>query len=157
MPAPDPFPYAEERRLFYVAMTRARKQVRFYTKLGQPSQFLVELERNESLKIQPVDGDPIEPCPECGNGVLQVRQGPHGIFHGCSRFPGCNYKRNPPRETGQALKASRASQRIRQPVKAGDQCPSCRRGVLMQQNGRYGVFLGCSRYREGCLATAKLG
>jgi len=31
MPTPDPFPMAEERRLFYVALTRASKQVRIYT------------------------------------------------------------------------------------------------------------------------------
>ena len=60
MPAPDPYPYAEERRLFYVAMTRARKQVRFYTTLGQPSQFLVELVKAEHLKIEPVDGEALE-------------------------------------------------------------------------------------------------
>ncbi|MDZ5789344.1 3'-5' exonuclease [Stenotrophomonas maltophilia] len=36
MPAPDPFSFAEERRLFYVAMTRSRMQVRFYTLLAQP-------------------------------------------------------------------------------------------------------------------------
>ena len=29
MPAPDPFPMAEERRLFYVALTRARRQIRY--------------------------------------------------------------------------------------------------------------------------------
>ncbi|MBK8972351.1 MAG: hypothetical protein IPM37_13735 [Hahellaceae bacterium] len=45
MPAPETFPFAEERRLFYVAMTRARKQVRFYTSLSNPSQFLIELSK----------------------------------------------------------------------------------------------------------------
>lgn len=93
MPAPDLYPFAEERRLFYVAMTRARKQVRFYTTLGQPSQFLVELVENGHLKIEPVDGEPVEACPKCRIGVLQLRHAQHGAFHGCSRFPACDYTR----------------------------------------------------------------
>lgn len=52
---------------------KARKQVRFYTMLGQPSQFLVELVKAEHLKIDPVDGEALEACPKCGNGVLQLR------------------------------------------------------------------------------------
>ncbi len=154
MPAPDSFPFAEERRLFYVAMTRAHKQVRFYTTLGQPSQFLVELAKNEHLKIEPVDGEPLEPCPMCGNGVLQQRQGSRGVFHGCSRFPACDFTRTPPQgEERRTGGRTRPSQRIRVSVKAGDQCPVCRRGILHQKNGRNGVFLGCSGYPR-CRATA---
>ena len=92
MPTPDPFPYAEERRLFYVAMTRARKQVRFYTTLAQPSQFLIELANRQHLTIQPVDGEVMQPCPQCANGVLKLRSGRYGPFHGCSLFPACDYK-----------------------------------------------------------------
>lgn len=155
MPAPDPYPFAEERRLFYVAMTRARKQVRFYTVLGQPSQFLVELVKAEHLKIEPVDGEELEPCPKCGNGVLQLRGGQFGSFYGCSRFPSCDFRRKASRDDGQPLQRS-AAQRIHVPVKEGDQCPVCRRGVIQQKNGRNGPFLGCSRYRDGCRATANI-
>jgi len=93
MPAPDPFRFAEERRLFYLAMTRARKQVRLYTTLGQPSRFLVELAKKEHIKIEPIDGEVLEQCPECGRAVLQLRSGPYGDFHGRSRFPACTFKR----------------------------------------------------------------
>ena len=153
MPAPDPYPFAEERRLFYVAMTRARKQVRFYTTLGQPSQFLVELVKNEHLKIEPVDGEPMEACPKCGGGVLQLRAGQYGEFHGCSRFPACDYKRKADQEEGQRARPAGRSSRLPDSVKTGDQCPVCRRGLIQQKNGRNGPFLGCSRYREGCRAT----
>jgi DNA helicase-4 len=156
MPAPDPFPFAEERRLFYVAMTRSRKQVRFYTTLGEPSQFLVELVKNGALKIEPVDGEPLEPCPKCGNGIVLQRQGSRGPFYGCSRFPGCDYTRSGSKEEEQPSRVARRSNRIRSTVKAGDQCPICRRGILLQKNGRNGAFLGCSRYREGCRATASI-
>lgn len=154
MPAPDPYPFAEERRLFYVAMTRARKQVRFYTTLGQPSQFLVELVKAGHLNIEPVDGEPLEACPNCGKGVLQLRGGRYGAFHGCSRFPACDYKRNATQDDRRLPRPAGGSQRIRVPIKAGDRCPVCSSGIIEQKNGRNGPFLGCSRYREGCRATA---
>lgn len=156
MPVPDPYPFAEERRLFYVAMTRARKQVRFYAMLGQPSQFLVELVKAEHLKIDPVDGEPLEACPKCGNGVLQLRSGQYGGFHGCSRFPACDFKRNVVQVDGSSPPRASGSQRINVPIKLGDQCPVCRRGTMQEKNGRNGPFLGCSRYREGCRATANI-
>lgn len=150
MPTPDPYPFAEERRLFYVAMTRARKQVRFYTVQGQPSQFLVELVKAGHLRIVPVDGGKLEPCPQCGNGVLQLRRGQFGAFFGCSRFPACDYKRN---EDGQKPKAPGRAMRLPPTTQVGDQCPACRRGLIQIKNGRNGPFLACSRYREGCRAT----
>jgi len=156
MPTPDPYPFAEERRLFYVAMTRARKQVRFYTTLGQPSQFLVELVKNDQLTIEPIDGEAMEPCPKCEQGVMQPRQGARGVFLGCSRFPACDYTCDPPDGIPQTPRTPVRSQRIRQAVKAGDACPICHQGVLQQKNGRNGAFLGCSRYRAGCRATANV-
>lgn len=94
MPAPDPYPYAEERRLFYVAITRARKQVRIYTTLDEPSQFLIELTKSGHLQIQPIDGEPLKACPACGSGVLQLKRSKHGSFHGCSRYPACAFTRS---------------------------------------------------------------
>ena len=155
MPAPDPHPFAEERRLFYVAMTRARRQVRFYTTAMQPSQFLVELVRNRHVTIEPVDGEPMEACPECGNGVLRPRTGPYGHFESCSRFPACQYKRNAPRNGPAPRRPQGTGQRIRTAVQAGDACPKCRRGVLQVNNGRHGTFLGCTSY-PNCRATANL-
>lgn len=156
MPAPDPFPFAEERRLFYVAMTRARKQVRLYTTLGQPSRFLVELAKKEHIKIEPIDGEALEPCPECGRGVLQLRSGPFGDFHGCSRFPACTFKRKVDQGTATTAQPRPRAQKLPTSTKAGDQCPACKRGVIQSRNGRHGPFLGCSRFQEGCKATRNL-
>jgi DNA helicase IV len=157
MPAPDPYPYSEERRLFYVAMTRARKQVRFYTTFGEPSQFLVELAKNGHLKLEPIDGEPLESCPGCGNGLLQLKSGKHRAFYGCSRFPACGYKRHATKQEGAAHRQGKnQSYRIREPVKAGDSCPICGHGVLQRRNGRNGPFLGCSRFPAGCKATSNI-
>jgi DNA helicase-4 len=156
MPAPDPFPFAEERRLFYVAMTRARKQVRLYTTLGQPSRFLVELAKQEHIKIEPIDGEAMEPCPECGRGVLQLRSGPYGDFHGCTRFPACTFKRKLAHGAGTPAPPRTRTQRLPANTSVSDQCPVCKRGVIQSRTGRDGPFLGCSRFREGCKATRNL-
>jgi len=43
----DNYPHAEERRLFYVALTRARHQVHLIVDRNQPSPFALELLSNE--------------------------------------------------------------------------------------------------------------
>jgi DNA topoisomerase-1 len=40
--------------------------------------------------------------------------------------------------------------------RAGRPCPQCGQGKLVVRSGRYGPFIGCSRYREGCKYTEKL-
>lgn len=96
MPAPDPYPMAEERRLFYVGLTRAKRQVRIYTSLANPSRFVTELVAKGSLKIEAIDGELQESCPKCKIGVLKLRTGKFGDFESCSSWPRCDFKRNIP-------------------------------------------------------------
>lgn len=154
MPEPDPFSFAEERRLFYVAMTRARKQVRFFTVNGRPSQFLVELMKSGELTITAVEGEGGEPCPKCERGILVLRSGKYGQFHACSRIAQCDYKKSLGRTSAaQAPSATRASSRVK--ATAGQQCPQCRRGVMQPKRGQYGMFLGCSEYPR-CRTTSPM-
>lgn len=88
----DNYAYAEERRLFYVALTRAKKKVYLLTVKGHESVFVKELEdryKNE-LKID-VTTEPR--CPMCGDGKLVKRKGKYGEFIGCSNYAknGCTY------------------------------------------------------------------
>lgn len=86
----DSYPYAEERRLFYVAMTRAKKKVFLVTVNNMESEFVLELKNQyrEELKREQWE------CPLCG-GKLLKRKGPYGEFFGCSNYKitGCKYKR----------------------------------------------------------------
>ena len=91
MPEPEAFFMAEERRLFYVALTRASRQVRLYTSLEKPSRFVTELVSKKQLEIEAVDGEALEACPQCQSGILKVRTSGHSPFYGCSRFyVGCD-------------------------------------------------------------------
>lgn len=94
MPAGDDYPFSEERRLFYVALTRARRSVAMFTAKGQCSIFLRELEESGAVLITDTDGEVIqeENCPACKQGVLVLRSGPYGEFRSCSNFPVCAYK-----------------------------------------------------------------
>ena len=86
----DQFPDAEERRLFYVALTRAKKKVILITTKKNLSSFAKELIENEQDEIKRERYS----CPWCG-GQLRKINGPYGEFYGCSNYSvnGCRYKR----------------------------------------------------------------
>ena len=90
----DQFENGEERRLFYVAMTRAKEQVYFLTDQAQKSKFITEFEITDS-------GNSIKKCPRCVEGDLILRTGPSKsgtgqyAFYGCSNFNyGCDYTKS---------------------------------------------------------------
>ena len=86
----DRFPYAEERRLFYVALTRAKKRVYLVTAAKNISIFANDLiaRYGEEMKREAWS------CPLCG-GKLRKITGPRGDFYGCSNYrtTGCRYTR----------------------------------------------------------------
>lgn len=87
----DGFPHSEERRLFYVALTRARLGVTIFTIAGLESPFVVELLNYPEVTLTGLSAaaTEIRVCPGCREGTLAVRNGPYGQFLGCSRFPKC--------------------------------------------------------------------
>ena len=91
MADPDPHPHAEERRLFYVALTRARRGVVLFAVAGQESPFVVELIDERKVVVHAEDGPPVQVCPTCRKGTLVARSGPYGKFLGCSNFPRCRH------------------------------------------------------------------
>lgn len=87
----DDYPFAEERRLFYVALTRAKKKAILLTVKDRESVFAIELRTRyaEELKRERFE------CPLCG-GRLVKRTGRYGDFFGCSnyKYGSCKYTRN---------------------------------------------------------------
>lgn len=92
-PEAEEFPFAEERRLFYVALTRAKRGIFIYTLADRPSVFLTELQRAGALTIQSSSGESLEfnPCPKCGSGFKTLKSGKYSQFFGCSRYPKCDW------------------------------------------------------------------
>lgn len=66
---PETYPFAEERRLFYVAITRAKKHTYIMYKETCPSSFVHELSQAMS---QDAPQKNILKCPRCRNGNLRV-------------------------------------------------------------------------------------
>jgi DNA helicase-4 len=86
------FEHAEERRVFYVALTRSRTRSYVLTEAGRASRFVTELldEKYRAWVSPPpsvTGGAPA--CWLCGGGVLVPRTSSHGPFWGCSNYPIC--------------------------------------------------------------------
>lgn len=96
----DPFPFAEERRVFYVALTRTRNRTYIIASDSSVSCFAEELEADVSAESEFVgEGSSVRdnpPCPKCKKGYLMVRENSQTkqSFLSCSYFPQCDYKVN---------------------------------------------------------------
>lgn len=155
--AEETYPFAEERRLFYVALTRTRNYTYILAPITQSSRFLDDikmLKKNEGksritdiypertgdrddMVIDPKKTKPLS-CPICKVGTLVKRQDAKGkIFVSCSNFPACNYKAS-------NLDAVRSNHR----------CPVCD-NFLIKRNGINGEFMGCMSYPY-CTYTANI-
>ena len=159
--APEAHPNAEERRLLYVALTRARRQVYLLAGRGTPSPFVTELLDRDSHDVA-VFGRPPEadaPCPVCEGGRLERRENAtdKSAFWGCSNWPWCEHTRPacPKCLTGLPVRDDGGfrCRDCRAPIEA---CPACPAGILVPRMGRRGRFLGCSRY-PACDYTRDLG
>lgn len=143
LPALEVFPNAEERRLFYVALTPTRQDVWVLTPDPSLSPFVDELVRDFSVPYRSADGkagnpDPGPSCPRCQSGHLVLRKRGTQALLGCSNFPQCR----------QTFRDVRILQNPRR-------CPQCQ-GYLVQRTGRQGSFWGCTNF-PACRYTAPLG
>ncbi|GEO87544.1 MULTISPECIES: UvrD-helicase domain-containing protein [Alphaproteobacteria] len=94
MPRPESFEFAEERRLFYVALTRASRGVFLLTNSREPSRYIRELSdiAGDDLRFESIDGDPLHQCPKCRVGQLVERNGRgNSRFLGCNQYPECEH------------------------------------------------------------------
>ena len=92
LPEVERMPHAEERRLFYVAMTRCRKKLFFVVDKSRPSRFIYELHDRICPNI--FRGVKLPPqCPNCGEALRLRHAGsdPSRKFYGCTGFPNCRY------------------------------------------------------------------
>ncbi|MGC4045051.1 MAG: UvrD-helicase domain-containing protein [Armatimonas sp.] len=84
MPESEEYPFAEERRLFYVALSRARKRVYLVPEAANPSMFVREIITDSEYEKTIAGGVVItsKDCPVCKSGLVTKRAGPYSDFYG---------------------------------------------------------------------------
>lgn len=103
--------------------------------LGQQVAFTTSLCAQATEITIPLLGD--HPCPKCGQGVLQLRNGKNGKFWSCSRYPLCK---------------TTYDDKEGQPQQPEHICPKCKQGGLQLKKGKNGDFWGCTSFPT-CRAT----
>ena len=139
--------YAEERRLFYVAMTRTKNKVFFVASEQNPSEFLLELKKDYKSVILHgnwnegvVQNFAKKMCPICGYPMQLKYKKAYGLrLYICTNEPEvCGFMTNDYRAGKLAIQ----------------KCDKCRDGYLIVKAGKYdGFFLGCTNYKKdgtGC-------
>ncbi len=139
--------YAEERRLFYVAMTRTKNRVYIVTPEQHPSEFILELikdypnvtvngniDKNDKTNV-----GAIKKCPICGY-PLQLR-----------------WKKNYGLRLWMCTNEPEICSFITNDLSGGDmsieKCDKCKDGYLIVKKGNNGPILGCTNYKpdgKGC-------
>ena len=152
---PESVKNAEERRLFYVAMTRAKEHV--YLVVDKPysaSSFVTEIESSE-YEIEAIGKrQELINCPNCKTGII-VSEGEHNR---CSNFPYCDYKPRKCQKCGSGfifkskLQYRCSNDKCSFQAKA---CPRCEEGYLVPRRDKDGKpFYGCSNFStKGCRYT----
>lgn len=131
-------PYAEERRLFYVALTRTKNRVYIMTPQRKPSRFLIELikENNllhsDMLNMEVVDLFNLR-CPVCGFPLKYEFNKNYGLnlWICTNEVEVCDFMTNDKVHKHDIFK-----------------CPKCKDGyMIVKMNPKNGnVFYGCTNY-----------
>lgn len=140
--------YAEERRLFYVAMTRTKNRVFFIAPEQNPSEFLLEIKKDYKNVVlrgnwneeAPDNNFVKKTCPICGYPLQYRYKNAYGLrLYICTNEPEiCGFMTN-------EYKAGKISIM---------KCDQCRDGYLIVKPGKENqYFLGCTNYNKngtGC-------
>ncbi|WP_020585466.1 UvrD-helicase domain-containing protein [Desulfobacter curvatus] len=168
LPSEEPYRFAEERRLFYVALTRTKKHTFVLYDVDARSAFIKEIIGNkgkyhfDAFMTKGAETAPPDygTCPVCKAGKITMRVMRDGsFFFGCGNYPFCAYKALTCNVCNKAPMVKEGSYyhcinpECDYTAKA---CKNCSDGVLTERNGKYGRFLGCSNFgRTGCRYTEK--
>lgn len=130
----DDYVYAEERRLFYVSLTRTKNTTYLLVPTLNRSVFATELLDNHKIVDEFLTDEKDEAtypnCPKCLSGRLILRKNTTdgSVFLSCSNYPHCvnNFKE----------------------IEILDEtieCPECG-GFMVKRSGKFGDFYGCTNY-----------
>ena len=122
------FPYSEERRLFYVALTRTKNLCFILVNSKKPSEFLTEIKKGCHVHKMSDNNSKKNniSCPECKEGFLELK---NNKFYGCTLYPYCKY-------TIDDIIA----------VKVNNRCPYCGDFLVKKKSSHGEEFLACHGY-----------
>ena len=165
LPSEDSFEDAEERRLFYVAITRAKHQVHLICDSVYRSRFADELIEEDYPVIEIEDSDPNRKCPVCSDGFITKKTSFNGDYYSCCNYPLCNFR-------PLLCLACEESLVFREKTDTGVEiaicqsdncdtryeiCEHCSVGIYRQIEIRDRVFLGCHDYpRTRCKGSKNI-
>lgn len=159
LPEPEKFDHAEERRLFYVALTRARKSVTVLSDREKPSVFVRELVEDEEYGVVQLGKLEVAEhrCGACGGRMLaHTSRNGHRRFACEHRFL-CGEMLRPCSVCNNDLPVADDADPVTLVCSCGARfsaCPECRDGWLVERKGLYGKFLGCVKY-PACKGTKR--
>jgi len=140
--------YAEERRLFYVALTRTKNRVYIVAPKEHPSEFVTELLNDyySEIKVhgdlvmdETIDNQITNKCPVCGYPLQLRYKKAYGLkLWICSNEPEiCDFMTN----------------NLKGGILPIMKCDKCRDGYMIVKEGKGLPFLGCTNYNSdgsGC-------
>ncbi len=156
--------YPEERRLFYVALTRTKNDVYLFTRAKRPSEFITEIKYKNGVeqlnyafsndeimyinqllekRFDVIETDNI--CPKCNSGKVNliVNNESGTSYFRCSNFcgwEGAPYHNNSYRGVGIRMISY---------VKYAEVCPKCSAMAIVKENRNDGSkFLGCTSWPD---------
>ena len=136
----ETYRFAEERRLFYVAITRTKNRTFILTDNSRPSLFFNEFPESQAVCYTSItqNSESRTRCPRCQTGTLLKVENDGNHFVGCSNFPRCRYTLHDPKI-----------------LLNPKNCPRCG-GFLVKRKGKNGYwFVGCTNYPQ-CEYTDKI-
>lgn len=136
----EDYRFAEERRLFYVAITRTKNRTFILTDKNRPSLFFKEFPESQAVCYSSItqNSESSTRCPRCQTGTLLKVEHDGKYFVGCSNFPRCRYTLRDPNI-----------------LLNPKPCPRCG-GFLVKRKGQNGYwFAGCTNFPQ-CGYTEKL-
>lgn len=156
LPPEEPYEFAEERRLFYVALTRARHRAYLITDMSVASVFVKELIKEDySVELDEFHTSNHQlnatelPCPTCKSGSMVPRFSGASTFFGCSNYPLCTNTDPGCPSCGSAMKKQGGYKIcINEACRTWTPLCSVCGAPMKKRHGQYGEFWGCSNYRS---------
>ena len=138
--------FAEERRLFYVALTRTKNKVYILTPVNNPSSFILEIIKYNQVKLYNKTGIKLSKkphlCPKCGYPLIRKYNSfkINNLYVCSNEKELCDFKTNNLKYKKNITK-----------------CPKCNGDLIVKHSRKKNYdFIGCTNYNKGCNYTENI-